>query len=233
MKIKKGMILAAGLGTRMMPITKKTPKALIKIGKKNLLERGIELLISHGIEEIVINIHHLGAQIQEYIYSKNYSVKISIFDEKKELLDTGGGILNATKIFDNDPFIVLNPDTLWSQNYFKEIKLLEKLYLEHSKPCLLVVEKKLSFDASFKGDFSLKKNNFISREVENQYIFTGLQILNSSVFSSVKKKIFSMNEVWDNLINFNSLKGLKSNKDFYHLNTKAMYDKIVKLNITD
>jgi MurNAc alpha-1-phosphate uridylyltransferase len=233
MKIKKGMILAAGLGTRMMPLTKKTPKPLIKIGKKNLLERGIELLINHGVEEIVVNIHYLGAQIQEYISNKNYNVRISISSEENELLDTGGGILNGTKIFHNDPFIVLNPDTVWNQNYISELKLLERFYLNHNKPCLLVVEKKLSFDRSFKGDFSLDAKNFISREVNNQYIFTGLQILDSSVFNLIKKKIFSMNKVWDNLINLNNLKGLKSNEIFYHLNTKAMHDKIVKLKSID
>ena len=88
MKIKHGMILAAGLGKRMQPITLKTPKPLIQIGNKNLLERAIELLINHGIEEIVINVHHLPSQIKDFINSKKYETKIIISDEQNMLLDT-------------------------------------------------------------------------------------------------------------------------------------------------
>ena len=99
MKIKHGMILAAGLGKRMQPITIKTPKPLIKIGNKNLLDRAIELLINHGIEEIAINVHYLPDQIKDYINKKKYKAKIIISDEKDLLLDTGGGIFNATRSF--------------------------------------------------------------------------------------------------------------------------------------
>ena len=111
MKIKHGMILAAGLGKRMQPITLKTPKPLIKIGNKNLLERAIELLINHGIEEIAINVHHLSDQIKNFIIGKKYKVKIIISDEQDILLDTGGGIFQATRSF-KKPFVVVNPDTL-------------------------------------------------------------------------------------------------------------------------
>ena len=98
MKIKHGMILAAGLGKRMIPITNTIPKPLIKIGNKNLLERAIDLLINHGIEKIAINVHHLPNQIKEFIDKKKYKVKILISEEQHELLDTGGGI-SSYKIF--------------------------------------------------------------------------------------------------------------------------------------
>ena len=124
MKIKHGMILAAGLGKRMQPITLKTPKPLIKIGNKNLLDRAIELLINHGIEEIAINVHHLPDQIKDFINRKKYKAKIIIYDEQRALLDTGGGILNATKSF-KEPFLVVNPDTLWRDSYLNELKNLE------------------------------------------------------------------------------------------------------------
>ena len=231
MKIKHGMILAAGLGKRMQPITLKTPKPLIQIGNKNLLERAIELLINHGIEEIVINVHHLPDQIKDFINSKKYKAKIIISDEQDMLLDTGGGILQATRSF-KKPFIVVNPDTLWSSVYIKELKDLENLYFKEKKPCLLLVNKNLSFDSSFKGDFNLH-DGVVSRGISNKFIFTGLQILDHSVFSSVKNKIFSMNKVWNYLIEKNSLIGNESKQKFYHLNTKAMYDKMLNLKITD
>ena len=231
MKIKHGMILAAGLGKRMQPITFKTPKPLIQIGKKNLMERAIELLIDHGVEEIVINVHHLSGQIKDFINKKKYKIKITISDEKDMLLDTGGGIFHATKSF-KQPFVAINPDTLWSNYYFSELKDLEDLYFKKKKPCLLLVNKNLSFDTSFKGDFNLH-DGVISRGISNEFIFTGLQILDHSVFSSVKNKIFSMNKIWDYLIEQNSLIGNESKQKFYHLNTKAMYDKMLNLKITD
>ena len=227
MKIKHGMILAAGLGKRMQPITLKTPKPLIQIGNKNLLERAIERLINHRVEEIVINVHYLPDQIKDFINSKKYNVKIIISDEQDMLLDTGGGILHATRSF-KKPFIAINPDTLWSDVYCNELNDLEDLYFKKKKPCLLLVNKNLSFDNSFKGDFNLK-NGVISRDNSNEFIFTGLQILDKSVFSSIKDKIFSMNKIWDNLIKNNSLVGNESKKKFYHLNTKEMYDKISNL----
>ena len=231
MKIKHGMILAAGLGKRMNPITLKTPKPLIKIGNKNLLERAIELLIGHGVEEIAINVHHLADQIKDFINQKKYKVKIIISDEQNALLDTGGGVLQATRSF-KESFAVINPDTLWNKSYSNELRVLEDLYFKQKKSCLLLVNKNLSFDSSFKGDFNLNAN-IVSRDDSNEFIFTGLQILDQSVFNSIKDKIFSMNKIWDNLIKNKSLLGIQSKQKFYHLNTKEMYDKISNLKITD
>ena len=129
MKIKHGMILAAGLGRRMQPITFKIPKPLIQIGTKNLIERAIELLINHGVEEIVVNVHHLPGLIKDFINKKKYKVRIKISYEKDKLLDTGGGILHATKSF-KKPFIAINPDTIWSKFYYSELKDLEDLYFK-------------------------------------------------------------------------------------------------------
>lgn len=231
MSIKHAMILAAGLGRRMNPITLKTPKPLIKLGEKNLLERAIDLLINHGVEEIAINVHHLSHQIKDFINDKKYKVKFRISDEQNTLLDTGGGIFEATKSF-NKPFIAINPDTVWNTNYLNELKILEDLYFEQKKICLLLVDKNLSFDDTFKGDFNLN-SNIVSRDDNNELIFTGLQILDQSVFKNIKDKIFSMNKIWDHLIKDKSLLGIQSKQKFYHLNSKEMYDKMLKSKITD
>ena len=231
MKIKHGMILAAGLGKRMKPITLKTPKPLIKIGNKNLLDRAIELLINHGVDEIAINVHHLADQIKDFINNRKYKVKITISYEQDVLLDTGGGIFEATKSF-KGPFAVINPDTLWNKSYLSELRDLEDLYFQERRPCLLLVNKNLSFDSSFNGDFNLQ-DGLVSRNYSNKFIFTGLQILDQSVFSSMKDKIFSMNKIWDYLIKDNCLNGTESKQKFFHLNTKEIYDKISGLDIID
>ena len=112
MNVKHAMILAAGLGTRMRPLTKKKPKPLIKVGSKNLLERSINLLENHGVEQIIINVHHLADQVEKFISNIKSKVKITISDEKDLLLGTGGGVKEGTIIFGKNPFFVLNPDTL-------------------------------------------------------------------------------------------------------------------------
>lgn len=233
MKINKAMILAAGLGTRMNPLTLNIPKPLIKIGKHSLLERSINLLIEYGVKELVINVHHLADQIENFIKNKNLKIKIIISDERNELLDTGGGIYKGTESFSDEPFIVVNPDTVWTDDYVQEINSLEKLYRENEKTSLLLVDKFLSFDNSFKGDFNIDKENNISRNNVNQFIFTGIQILNRKIFQNTKKNIFSMNDIWNNLISEKNILGLKSKKKFYHINNLKVYDEIVKKKIID
>lgn len=232
MNVKHAMILAAGLGTRMKPLTLEKPKPLIKIGSKNLLERSINLLESYGIEKIIINVHHLANQIEKFILNIKTDVKIDISNEKNLLLDTGGGVKEGTKIFDKKPFFILNPDTLWLSNYLDEMKSLEKIFFKSKKPSLLLVNKKLSFDTSFKGDFNLK-DNIVSKDIENNFIFTGLQLIDRNCLNMISKKVFSMNEVWDKLIKENKLYGFESRQKFYHLNTENMYNKISNLDITD
>ena len=226
------MVLAAGLGKRMQPLTLKTPKPLLEINNISLLERAIKLLIKSGVEEISINVHHLPEQIEKFIEEKKFKVQINISNETDALLDTGGGILEATKHFNDNPFYVINPDTLWSDRYIEEVKRLEDSYSKNKKPTLLLVDKKLSYDGSFKGDFNLA-NNQISRDEKNDFIFTGLQIIQRNFLTSENSKVFSMNKIWNDLIANKELYGIESNLKFYHLNTHEMYLKISNIKITD
>ena len=232
MNIKYGMILAAGLGKRMQPLTLKTPKPLLEINNITLLERAINLLINHGVQEISINVHHLPSQIQSFINKKKYQTKITISNEEDLLLDTGGGVLKGTQNFGDNPFFVINPDTVWSNGYLEELKSLEISYLKNKNPTLLLVNKKLSIDTSFQGDFNLN-NEKITKDDDNQFIFTGLQIINRDILIDEKSKVFSMNKVWNKLIKDKNLQGLESNQKFYHLNTFDMYKKISSLSIID
>ena len=189
MNIKYGMILAAGLGKRMQPLTLKTPKPLLEINNLTLLERAINLLISHGVQEISINVHYIPEQIQSFVSKKEYKAKITISNEEDLLLDTGGGVLKGTQNFEDNPFFVINPDTVWSKHYLEELQTLEEIYFKGNKPTLLLVNKKLSIDPSFKGDFNLNNKN-ISKDDVNQFIFTGLQITNRSALIGEESEVF-------------------------------------------
>ena len=228
MKIKKAIILGPGFGKRMRPITRKVPKPLIKVNGTSLLEISINFLCSLGVKHIIINAHHLHKEITNFIKRKKFSCKINVVIEKRKILDTGGGILNASKRFKNKPFFVLNPDTIWNKGYKKEFRILEKFYLKNKKSTMLLVSKKKSFDGSFKGDFNLGSQNQVTRQKNNRFIFTGAQIINRSVFKNRKIKPFSINKVWDDLIKKEHLLGVVSRQKFFHLNNYKIFKKLNK-----
>ena len=229
--IKKAMILAAGFGKRIYPLTLKNPKPLLKIGNETLLSNALKFLELSGIKQAVINVHYLREQIVEYLDKSQFNLTINIVNEKDKILDTGGGVLNAIQHFSNEPFLTINPDTIWNSHYLEELRLMEKAFFEDEKnKCsLLVVNKKKSFDQSFKGDFSLE-NNLINRKDKNNlnYIYTGLQIIKPEVFSSLDTKIFSINKIWNNLIESNELYGMESNIDFLHVSTLDIYKSLLE-----
>ena len=224
----KAMILSAGYGKRLNPLTLKLPKPLLIIGDETLLSNTIKFLEQFGIKEIVINVHYLGNQIANYISKNKYNLKIRIVREKEKILDTGGGVLNAIEYF-TEPFLIINPDTIWSQDYLTELELMKKKFITNKKiKCLmLVVKKQKSFDKSFKGDFNLE-DNLINRINKSglKYVYTGLQIARPEIFYLVKKEVFSINEIWNELIKKNELYGLESDIEFMHVSTLDIYKKL-------
>ena len=228
MKVKKAIILGAGFGKRMRPITKKIPKPLVKINGVTLLENSIKFLNSLGVKHIIVNAHHLHKEIVNFVKRKRFSSKVNVVVEKRKILDTGGGILNASKQFKKQIFFVLNPDTLWRRGYKNEFRKLEKVYLKNKKPAMLLVSKSKSYDRSFKGDFNLNSKNQILRQKNNKFIFTGAQIIDRSVFKKRKIKPFSMNKVWDDLIKNKELIGVASRQKFFHINNYKIYKKLNK-----
>ena len=229
MKIDKAIILSAGYGKRLNPLTLSRPKSLLKINKKTLLENIIYLLEKFGIKEIKINTHYLSDQIASFINSKKFNSKIILIEEHKQILDTGGGVLNAAKNFNNDPYFVLNPDTIWSQPHLDDFRVMEEKYFDNGcKSILLVVDKAKSFDKTLKGDFNLKDNILDGRSHKKQYIYTGSQILNNSVFKNKKNEQFSMNLIWDILIKNKQLLGVKSKQEFLHVTNIKTYKELIE-----
>jgi len=225
--IKKAMILSAGFGKRLNPLTLNCPKPLLNIGKETLLSNTINFLEKCEIKEVVINVHYLGNQIIEYINKKKFNLKIATINEKEKILDTGGGILNALNYF-NESFFCVNPDTIWNVNYVNELKEMENNFISNKKKCLLLVVNKIkSFDKNLKGDFNIK-NGIIDRKKDKdlKYIYTGLQIIDPKIFFDINEKIFSINKVWNNLIQNKKLYGLESKNDFLHVSTLDIYKKL-------
>ena len=228
MKVKTALILCAGIGKRLNPLTLEKPKPLLEINNMNLLENTINLIRELGIKKIFLNTFYLKDQISDYLKEKKFDISIDIISDGHEILDTGGGIRNMINNSKEKNFLIFNPDTIWDSNYLKSIKQMNEFFENNNiKNILLVVNKKLSFDKKLKGDFNLKKN-LLSRNTENEYIYTGCQIFSKDLLNNNQKKIFSVTEIWNELIAKNSLFGFDSSSKFYHLTDLEIYNKLLK-----
>ena len=229
MRVKTAFILCAGLGKRLNPMTLETPKPLLKLNDKTMLEKCINMILELGIKKIFLNTFYLGNQISEFIKKKKFSIDIQIINDGNEILNTGGGILNMIKNSQDENFIIFNPDTLWGLNYLDEINNMQNLYFSNNlENILLCVKKNLSFDKNLKGDFNLI-NHSLRKNKDNDFIFIGCQILNKSLFNSYKLCNFSISEIWDELLNKNELNGFESVNKFYHLTNLETFKKLQDL----
>ena len=229
MKINTALILCAGFGKRLNPITLNTPKPLLEINDVSMLERCINLIAKLGIEKILINTFYLRNQFSAFLNSKNFNIDIKIIEDGEYILDTGGGVQNMIKDSNEKDFIIFNPDTIWSNDYKDEILKMEKMYFsEKLENILLLVNKKLSFDKKLKGDFNLK-NNLINKEAEKEFIYIGCQIINKKLFIKEKIENYSILEIWNNLLDQKKLFGYESQKDFYHLTDLDIFKKLKDL----
>ena len=226
MKIRTALILCAGYGKRLQPITNDIPKPLLKVKNTNLLDNALNFVQSLGISNIKINTFYLSEKIQNFIESKNYHLNIDLVSDGEKILDTGGGIFNLIKQSEDEDFLILNPDTLWNSNYINTFNKMEKYYFKNNvKNLLMVVNKNKSFDNRFKGDFSLNKNK-LSKEIKNEFIYTGCQILNKKVFQKINSNIFPIYEIWNDLINNKELYGYESLTEFIHLTDIEIFKKL-------
>ena len=231
MKIDTALILCAGYGKRLNPQTLTVPKPLLKINEITLLENCINLIQSLKIKKIIINTFYLKKKIKNFIKIKKFKLDIQIVNDGKVILNTGGGILNMMNSSNETDFLTFNPDTIWNKNYIEVIKSMEKFYFSKKiKNILLLTDKSLSFDKKLKGDFNLEENK-IKKDYQNNFIYTGCQIINKSLFDSHSANNFSISEIWNELINKNELYGFECSKDFYHLTNLEVYMELLKNNI--
>ena len=229
MKINTALILCAGFGKRLNPITLKKPKPLIEINNVTMLEKSINLIKELGIKKIIINTFYLKDHISNFVKSKNFNINIHIVDDGKSILDTGGGILNMINQSTDDDFIVFNPDTIWSNDYKNEILKMEEIYfLKKIENILLLVNKNLSFDKNFSGDFNLT-NNIISKNDKADFIYIGCQIINKKILNNQNVNKFSILNIWNKLIDKKKLFGFESKKKFYHLTDLNTFNKLKDL----
>jgi NDP-sugar pyrophosphorylase family protein len=221
----RAMILAAGLGTRLKPLTNSTPKALIKIKEFTLLELQIKKLISEGFDQIIINVHHFGDVVKNYLKQNNFfNCSIEISDESEKLLDTGGGLKKASHFFrDSEPFLVYNVDILSNISLRKLIKY----HLASESIATLAIQnrdssRKFLFDKNniLCGWMNQKSNeNIITRDEQSElfpYSFSGIQVINTKIFKYFPDKdIFSLVEIYLSAARKAKISGYVHNDDLW------------------
>ena len=216
--IKKALIFAAGKGTRLKPFTDSHPKALALVNDVPLLERNIKYLQNFGVTEFVINVHHFGEQIVEFLEKNNYfGAKIDISDEKDELLETGGGLLFAQKYLENEEnFLIMNADILTDLNIHELVKFHET----HLPLATLAVSdrnssRKLFFNSEMVLKGWMNKNSGESKMAEfnidfKELAFSGIHCINSSIFDKIKRRgKFSIMEEYLDLMFENNILGFQ------------------------
>ena len=215
MNISTIMILAAGLGKRMKHYTKKVPKPLIKLNNETLIEKIIKRIENSGFKKIVINIFYLKSKIKKEL-NKKFKIRI-FYSEEKTLLNTGGGIKNAIKILKDKEFFVVNSDIIWEEKYKNPFKQLNEFWDNNKMDALLLLFPKKAND---NGDFNINKSNRIIKNKNNpRYIFTGIQILKSKIFSKIKKKKFPLSLIYDQLIEKRRIFGVVYKGNWFHIGT--------------
>lgn len=229
MKINTALILCAGFGKRLNPITLKKPKPLLEIKNVTLFEKSINLIKELGINKIIINTFYLKEHFSNFVKNNDFNIDLQIVEDGEKILDTGGGILNMINSSTEDDFLVFNPDTIWSKNYRNEILKMEEIYfVKKLENILLLVNKKLSFDQNFKGDFDLV-NSLVSKKDKMDFIYTGCQILNKKILMGQIQRKFSISNIWNKLIDEKKLYGHESEQKFYHLTDLSTFNTLKDL----
>lgn len=207
-----GMVLAAGLGKRMRPITSTIPKPLVEIRGKALIDYGIDALVRGGVSRVVVNVHYLADLLRAHMRRRR-DVEIAISDESEELLDSGGGIVKALPLLGPDPFFLINADTFWIDGYRDNLDLMVDLWNpERMDILLLIADMRQATGYEGKGDFTMDVEGRLARVGERDmspFIYAGGAIIKPSVFDGMKPERFSLNRVFDAAIESDRLFGVR------------------------
>jgi len=219
---KTAMVLAAGLGLRMRPITDKTPKPMVKVAGHTLLDHALDRLVAAGVTKAVVNTHHLGDQIVDHLKFRR-DVEIVISDETNLLLETGGGVKKALAQLGNEPFYVANADVLWLNSNTDALKRLGDLWDDEKMDALLLLHSTVeAYGYVGRGDFVVDPLGKLARRPEREvapYVFTGVEIIHPRALKETPDGAFSLNVVFDRLLEQERLYGIVHDGEWFDIGT--------------
>lgn len=221
----RAMVLAAGYGLRLRPLTETTPKPLVAVAGRTMLDRALDSLAASGVIHAVVNVHHLGAQIEARLTERARMGLEPTTDVSPEaqLLDTGGGIKNALPRLGTAPFLAVNADIVWEDGPSPALKRLAAAYDETTMDALLLlVTRKCAVGFDGPGDFFRGDDGRLVRRGEKPsapYVYAGLQMLTPKLFDGAPDGAFSLNRLYDRAVARGRLFGLVHDGAWYHVGT--------------
>ncbi len=223
----RAMVLAAGKGVRMRPLTDKIPKPLVAVAGKPLLDHVLDRLAEAGVEAAVVNVHHLAGQIERHLAERELAgrptPKIVISDERDALLDTGGGVVKALPVLGSAPFFHLNADTIWIDGVKPNLLRLAAAFdVGRMDALLLLAATSGSIGYGGRGDFTMAPDGRLARRSEREvapFVYAGVAVLNPALFSTAPPGAFSLNLLFDRAIAAGRLYGLRLEGVWMHVGT--------------
>ncbi len=219
---KRAMILAAGMGKRMRPVTVTTPKALIEIGGRALIDRALDRLERAGVERAVVNVHYLAQLVRVHV-GRRSSPEILISDETERLLNTGGGVVKALPLLGDEPFYLLNADSCWVEGARPNLEWLANAWRDESMDALLMLASTVhAVGYSGRGDFQMDPAGRLIRRPERAvapFAYAGAAILHPRLFAGRTAEPFSLNDVFDEALEAGRLFGMRMDGLWLHVGT--------------
>jgi MurNAc alpha-1-phosphate uridylyltransferase len=224
MTIDRAMVLAAGLGTRMRPLTDTLPKPLVPVTGKALIDHVLDRLADAGVTTAVINVHHMANAIEQHLKGRTRP-KILISDERGELLDTGGGVVNALPLLGLAPFFHVNSDTIWIEGVTPNFSRLAAIFDPAAMDAvMLLAATATSIGYDGRGDFSMAPDGRLTRRGEREvvpFVYAGAAVLSPALFANAPNGAFSLNRLFDRAIEAGRLFGLRLEGTWMHVGTPA------------
>lgn len=228
-KVTAAMIMGAGLGTRMRPLTDDRPKPLVTVGGKTLIDHSIDRLVAAGVSLVVVNLHYKADMLRAHL-AKRHDVEILFSDETEQLLDTGGGVVKAMPHFGDRPFFVLNSDSIWIENGTPALSaMLAEWDAARMEGLLLLADMKTALGYEGTGDFALTRDGHLirardARTDDKVYAYPGVQIVQPHLFAGAPQGAFSTNIMWDRAIAQHRLSGTVMDGTWLHVGTPEARD---------
>ena len=199
---KTAMVMAAGLGKRMRPLTARRPKPLVELAGKALIDHVLDRLRAAGVRRVVVNVHYFPEQVEAHLAAHAADLDVAISDERGLLLETGGGLVRALPLIDADPFLVVNSDNFWTDGDGDALRKLAAAWDGATMDALLLlVPRAEAGNHNGKGDFNLDASGHLQRGVDGaDFVFTGIQIIAKRLLRDAPEGPFSTNVLWDRAI---------------------------------
>ncbi len=221
---RTAMVLAAGMGVRMRPLTDLIPKPMVRLGQKPLIDHVLDRIADAGIERAVVNVHHRADQIIAHLRNRERPY-IQISDEREALLDTGGGVKKALAKLGPQPFLIHNSDSHWIDGVESNLIRLAHEFDPERMDCLLLLALgSASLGYEGRGDFLMSADGVLQRRPERElapFVFTGVSIAHPRLFEDVPSGAFSLNLLWDRAIQQQRLFGIRLDGTWMHVGTPA------------